>query len=161
MKTTVSLMNPRVQTAVRDSECTACKLGDSASGLQRCVTAEGSDKADILIVTKTPLGKRSRAELYEYLTKANIDHSKVAITAVTKCSVWDLSPGKADIKTCKTLYLDKEIEMIKPKIILALGNEALTATVGRSGIMKYRGKSFPPPIGFNCCSDDQPIHGCT
>jgi DNA polymerase-1 len=140
-------MNPRVQTAVRDSECTACKLGDSASGLQRCVTAEGSDTADILIVTKTPLGKRSRTELYEYLDKAGIDHAKVAITAVTKCSVWDLTPGKADIKTCKTLYLDKEIEMIKPKIILALGNEALQATVGRSGIMKYRGKTFPHPSG--------------
>jgi len=147
MKTTVSLMNPRVQTAVRDSDCNSCKLGASASGLQKCITAEGSDTADILIVTKTPLGKKSRTELYEYLTKADIDHDRVAITAVNKCSVWDVSAGKADIKMCTSLYLNKEIDLIKPKIILALGNEALQATVGRSGIMKYRGQSFDHASG--------------
>lgn len=147
MKTTVSLMNPSVQAAVRDSNCFSCKLGASASGLQKCITAEGSETADILIVTKTPLGKKSRAELYEYLTKAGIEHERVAVTAVNKCSVWDVSAGKVDQKTCTSLYLNKEIDLIKPKIILALGNESLQATAGRSGIMKYRGKTFDHASG--------------
>lgn len=147
MKTTVSLMNPTIQTAVRDSDCFSCKLGAEVSGLQKCITAEGSEHAEILIVTNTPLGKKSRVELHEYLDKANIDLSRVAITSVTKCMVWNVKAGKADIKTCKTMYLDKEIDLIKPKYILALGNEALQATAGRSGIMKYRGKSFDHPSG--------------
>lgn len=135
-------MNPVVRDKVRDSNCTACKLSTQATGADVCITAEGPEKADLLIVTKLPLGPKSRAELHDYLREADIDPKKVAITAVNKCKVWDLTAGKVDQKTCAGLYLSDEIRIIEPKWILALGNEALTATTGKAQITKYRGQIF-------------------
>jgi uracil-DNA glycosylase family 4 len=136
-------MNTRIQTEVRaDGGCNACKLGDQATGLDNCVTAQGNDKADLLVVTAKPLGRKQREELDNFLKLGGIDLESVAYTAVNKCSVWDAKPGKADIRTCVDLYLNQEIALIKPKVILALGNEPLTATAGRSGIMKYRGQTL-------------------
>lgn len=141
------MMNPVVQSAVRDSNCFSCKLGNEVDGLSKCVTAEGSATADLMIVTRTPLGKNQRLELLDYLREADIDLENVAITSVNKCSTWDVTAGKADQKTCKTLFLEKEIALIKPKWILSLGNEALQATAGKSGIMKYRGLTFTHASG--------------
>lgn len=135
-------MNPVVRDKVRDSNCTACKLSSQATGVDVCITAEGSEKADLLIVTKLPLGPKSRAELHDYLREADIDPKNVAITAVNKCKVWDVTAGKVDQKTCTSLYLADEIAVIKPKWVLALGNEALTATTGKAQITKYRGQIF-------------------
>ena len=139
-------MNSRVQEAVRDPYCGSCKLAQQATGLDRCVTAEGPDNPHLLIVGKLPLGSRQREELRLYLEEAGIDVTRVAYTAVNKCRVWDLVAGKKEQKACSP-YLTQEIELLAPKWILALGNEALSATVGRSGIMKYRGQTFDHPSG--------------
>ena len=147
MKTTVSLMNPKVQAAVRDSECYSCKLGTEASGLSKCITAEGPEDADLLVVTRLPLGKQQRTELIDFLTDAGVDITRTAFTAVNKCRAWGTEASKSDQKTCTSIYLDKEIEFIKPRWILALGNEPLLATAGRSGITKYRGKTFDHKSG--------------
>jgi DNA polymerase-1 len=136
----VSLMNPVVRDAVRPPEgCTDCSL--SADGMSNCITAEGNENADLLVLTRLPLGPRNRAELHDYLSNAGIDPSEVAITSVTKCSGHD-SQTKESIKACRR-HLEAEIDTIKPKWILALGSEALLTTTGRSGIMKYRGQVFP------------------
>lgn len=138
----VSLMNPVVRDKVRDPNCTACKLSTQAKGSDVCITAEGPEQADLMIVTKLPLGPKSRKELHDYLAEANIDPDSVAITSVNKCKVWDVTAGKVDQKTCAGLYLADEIRLIQPKWILALGNEALTATAGKAQITKYRGQIF-------------------
>lgn len=151
-----SLMNPMIQGKVRDSNCMACKLGNEAVGLDKCITAEGSATADLLIVTRTPLGKGQRTELLNYLKEADIDLDNVALTSVNKCSTWDVTAGKVDQKTCKALYLDKEIKIIKPKWILSLGNEALQATAGKSGIMKYRGQIFTHATGASVVATISP-----
>lgn len=143
MKVPVRIMNPRIQSEVRAvAGCFECKLGHQATGVDNCVTAQGNDKADLLIVSAKPLGRKQRDELDNFLKLGGIDLESVAYTSVNKCSVWDVKPGKADIRTCASLYLEPEIKIIEPKIILALGNEALTAVTGRSGIMKYRGQTL-------------------
>ena len=138
----VSLMNPVVRDKVRDPHCTACKLSSQSTGADVCITAEGPAPADLLIVTKLPLGPKSRNELHDYLAEVGFDPETVAITSVNKCKVWDVTAGKVDQKTCAGLYLSKEIEQIKPKYVLALGNEALQATAGKAQITKYRGIIF-------------------
>jgi DNA polymerase-1 len=75
-----------------------------------------------------------------------IKPTQVFFTQAIKCRTFDQNPSNPDIKTCKT-YLDQEIDRVRPKFILALGNEALLATAGRSGITKYRGKVFDHPSG--------------
>jgi DNA polymerase-1 len=133
-------MNPVVRDKVRDPEgCVDCGL--SAQGTDNCITAEGNENADLLVLTRLPLGPRNRAELFEYLAGAGIDPQAVAITSVTKCSTWGTEASKADMKACRR-HLLAEIDVIKPKWVLALGGEALFTAAGRSGIMKYRGQVF-------------------
>lgn len=139
-------MNLMVQREVRDSSCEGCKLAQQATGLDRCVTAEGPDRPHLLIVGKLPLSTRQREELNNYLREVDIDPDTTAYTAVNKCRTWDIVAGKKEQKACSP-YLDREIELMKPEWILALGNEALSATVGRSGIMKYRGREFDHTSG--------------
>ncbi|MEI7943070.1 MAG: uracil-DNA glycosylase [Candidatus Riflemargulisbacteria bacterium] len=48
-------------------------------------------------------------------------------------------PFESEITSCR-YFLDKEIELIKPKIIIALGGIALKQLTGLNGVMKHHGK---------------------
>lgn len=143
----MSVGNPRIELLVRDPQCTRCKMHAEAEGDDRCRTAEGNHDAEILVVSKTPLGERSRKELFTYLERAGFEPDKIAFTGAIKCAVWQLVANKTDLKTCKP-FLEAEIDAIKPKYILALGNEALSSTCGRSGIMKHRGIMYERADGI-------------
>lgn len=97
------------------------------------------------------VGKMSNSRDYQMdleleLQEVGIDTSRVFFTQAIKCRTFDQNASNLDIKTCKS-YLEKEIEHVRPKYILALGNEALLATVGKSGITKYRGRVWAHPSG--------------
>lgn len=151
----MSVGNPRIELAVRDPQCMSCKMHSQAEGADRCRTAEGNHEADVLIVSKTPFGNRSRKEMFTYLERAGFDPEELAYTGAIKCLVWDLTANKTDLKTCKS-YLDKEIAFIKPKWILALGNEAMSSTAGKSGIMKHRGIIYTRKDGVKVMSTISP-----
>lgn len=137
----MSVGNPRIELAVRNPQCTACRMAREADGKDVCRTAEGDHTADVLIVSKNPLSNRGRKEINTYLERAGFDISRLAFTGASKCLTWQLNPNKTDLKACKQ-YLDAEIAFIKPKWVLALGNEALSSACGKSGIMKHRGKIY-------------------
>jgi DNA polymerase-1 len=126
-----------------------------ADGADRCVTASGNSKADILVVSKSPLGERGKKEIVTYLQRAGFDLNQFAFTGAIKCLVWDLIPGRNDLKACKD-YLDAEIEFIRPKWILALGNEALSSTAGKSGIMKHRAAVYTRKDGVKVMATVSP-----
>jgi uracil-DNA glycosylase family 4 len=138
----MSVGNTRIELAVRNANCVKCKLAQEADGNNRCRTAEGSHTADVLIVSKNPLGGRARKELTTYLERAGFDMSKIAFTGATKCVTWQAEAGKTEMKECRS-YLMDEIKFIKPQWVLCLGNEALYTVTGRSGITKWRGHVFP------------------
>jgi DNA polymerase-1 len=75
------------------------------------------------------------------LEESGIDPAQVMFMSAMKCRVWDMDPNKTDQKACKP-YLHAELDFVKPEYVLMMGNEALFAVAGRSGIMKYRGKVF-------------------
>jgi uracil-DNA glycosylase family 4 len=134
-------VNPTIQLAVRDAQCTSCKLGYETTEKDTCLTATGPSRARIMVVTKSPMSGRQRSEMATYLTRAGIDPETVSFTSAVKCRAWDIEPGKTDLKACKP-YLSQEIDLVGPRFILALGNEAMYSLVGKSGIMKYRGQVF-------------------
>jgi uracil-DNA glycosylase family 4 len=134
-------VNPTIQLAVRDAQCTSCKLGYETTEKDTCLTATGPSRARIMVVTKSPMSGRQRSEMATYLTRAGIDPETVSFTSAVKCRAWDIEPGKTDLKACKP-YLSQEIDLVGPQFILALGNEAMYSLVGKSGIMKYRGQVF-------------------
>lgn len=134
-------MNPEIQLAVRDSQCTMCKMGYETTEKDTCLTATGPTRARMMVVTKSPMSGRQRSEMATYLQRAGIDPETVSFTSAIKCRAWDLEPGKTDLKACKP-YLSREVELVGPQFILALGNEAMYSLIGKSGIMKYRGQIF-------------------
>jgi DNA polymerase-1 len=99
-----------------------------------------------MVVSKMANSKDWQTDLELELSEMGIDVTKVFFTQAIKCRTFDQDASNLDVKTCKQ-YLDREIERIKPKFILAFGNEALLATTGRSGITKYRGRVWDHPSG--------------
>src|SRR2546426_7612669 len=50
-------------------------------------------------------------------------------------------PTVAEVKGCRP-YLQEELSQVRPRVILALGNSALRAVCGKSGITNYRGREL-------------------
>lgn len=129
--------------SLRDETCTSCKLGQAATSPTQVCIMQTKPDADLMVVTKTPFSVKQQESFLRQLDTLGIDRKGVMFSAVTRCKVWDLEAGKVDQRTCAEMYLKPEIERVKPKLIIALGNEALLATTGRTGIMKYRGQTLP------------------
>lgn len=117
--------------------CTDCKLHRNANDI--CVPGFGPKDAEIMVVGKMPNSSRNQASLESQLEEVGLDPKRVYYTAALKCTNYDDTASNADVKACR-MYLDQEIDEVMPTHILALGNEGLLSTTGRSGITKYRGK---------------------
>jgi DNA polymerase len=78
--------------------------------------------------------------LTQALENAGISRESVYITNVVKCRPPNNRvPTISERNTCNE-YIQKEISIIKPKIICILGNTAFNSILGGSEITKYRGK---------------------
>lgn len=140
-------MNKRLQLAVRNAVCTNCRMSSQAEGDEVCVTGQGPNDARVVIVTKFPVGNKSKQDICNYLVDAGWnDIDSIMWCSAIKCRVWDMDPSKSDMKACRP-YLDAELSFLQPEHVLCIGGEALFAATGRAGIMKYRGKLFTHPSG--------------
>lgn len=125
-------------------DCTLCKLHQGAVAV--CSWGEpyawlSKKKPSIMVVSRAPNSENFQATLEEFLKKVDLNLNDVYFTQALKCLNFDRNASNTDVKTCKS-YLQEEIADVKPKFILTFGNEALLATLGKSGIMKYRGRVF-------------------
>lgn len=140
-------MNPAIALQVRNAVCSKCTMSQNVEGNDVCRTAEGNlGQATVLVVGKFPLGPKARKELLTYMERAGFTADDYMYTGAVKCQSWDTQPRKTHIKECKS-YLDKEIEVIGPSHIITLGNEALTATLGKTKITEHRGRQYTHPLG--------------
>ena len=119
-----------IHTQVRT--CTRCPLH---VGRTKAVPGDGAADAQIMFIGEAPgfhedqqglpfVGAAGRL-LNELLEKAGIDRQQVFITNVVKCR----PPGNRDpeldeVETCKP-YLDQQIEVINPKVIVTLGRHSM------------------------------------
>lgn len=131
---------------IRNPGCTLCKLHQTGDPI--CQLGLGNKRAKIMVVSKMSNSRDWQGELEQDLSEVGIDTSNVYFTQAIKCRTFDQNPSNADVKKCRT-YLDQEIEAVQPEWILALGNEALLATTGKSGITKYRGRIYGGHNGIN------------
>jgi len=84
--------------------------------------------------------------LDELLELAGLKREEVYITNIIKCYLPDNKATEEEIKAC-TLYLDRQIKIIKPKIILTLGNVSTSYILKKFGLKpesmwKIHGKVF-------------------
>jgi len=80
--------------------------------------------------------------LNKVLAKVGLGRDSLYITNVVKCHPPGNKLGKTAIKACLPRFIE-EMKGVNPKFILAVGNTALTALTGHSGITKYRGQVLP------------------
>jgi len=133
----------------RVSDCTACKL---RAGCTQTVFGVGDEKADWLFVGEGPgadedaLGEpfvgQAGKLLDNMLLAIKLKRGEnVYIANIVKCRPpANRNPEADEIATCLP-YLRRQIELIKPKVIVALGKVASNALLGRDATLaSLRGK---------------------
>ncbi|HUT06736.1 MAG TPA: uracil-DNA glycosylase [Nitrosopumilaceae archaeon] len=128
-------------------ECTKCDLCKTRT---HAVPGKGNFHSDVMIVGEAP-GKNEDLQgepfvgiagkkLSLVLENAGISREDVYITNTVKCRPpKNRVPSVLEKETCQE-YIQKEIEIIKPKIICVLGNTAFGSILGGTEITKFRGK---------------------
>ncbi len=130
--------------------CTLCTLSEKRT---QAVPGEGSLDADIMFIGEGPgfyedrdgrpfVGPAGQL-LEQLLASIGLDRQEVYITNMLKCrppNNRDPLPG--EVKACKP-YLDEQIEMIAPKIIVALGRHSFGKFFPDESISKARGTPRP------------------
>lgn len=128
-----------------------CKKCDLHKTRTNAVFGKGPIDAKIMLIGEAPgrdedlkgipfVGKAGK-ELDSMLSSAGIKIDEVFITNVVKCRPpGNRNPESYEMMKCNP-YLVRQVEVIRPKVIILLGNIALSLVTGSaSGITKMRGK---------------------
>ena len=129
------------------TECTKCELSKTRTN---AVPGKGNFQSDVIFVGEAPGRNEDKngepfvgiagQRLNIALDNAGVLRESIYITNVVKCRPPNNRvPTISERNTCQD-YLQKEISIIKPKIICILGNTAFNSILGGSEITKYRGK---------------------
>ncbi len=128
-------------------QCTKCDLCKTRTN---SVPGKGNFDSDVIFVGEAPgRNEDSQGEpfvgvagkkLSLALENVGISRDEVYITNTVKCRPpKNRVPSTIERETCQE-YLQKEIEIIQPKIICVLGNTAFGSILGGTEITKFRGK---------------------
>jgi uracil-DNA glycosylase len=136
--------------------CQACDLYKRAT---QTVFGEGPRRAEIMLVGEQPgdaedlaghpfVGPAGRV-LDRALEEAGIDRRTVYLTNVVKHFKWEprgkrrihAKPNAAEISACRP-WLDTEIALVKPRVLVCLGATAAQALLGRAfKVSRQRGET--------------------
>jgi DNA polymerase len=153
---------PLEQVRLAAAECRACELWKRGT---QTVFGEGAQHAEIMLVGEQPGDKEDLAGrpfvgpagriLDQALDDVGIDRSKVYVTNAVKHFKWEprgkrrlhKRPDAAEIAACRP-WLDQEIELVRPRVVVCLGATAAQSLLGRTfKVTKQRGEFFPQPDG--------------
>ena len=131
-------------------DCKKCSLWTSRTNI---VLGAGNEDADLVIIGEAPgydedvagepfVGRAGKL-LTKMLGAVEISREEVYITNVVKCRPpQNRDPKEEEINSCSP-YLSEQLKVIKPKLILTLGNFATrTLLKTTQGITHLRGKIF-------------------
>ncbi len=142
--------------------CQACDLWRLGT---QTVFGEGSQSADVMLVGEQPGDREDLAGrpfvgpagkvLDQALEEAGIDRTNVYVTNAVKHFKWEARgkrrlhkrPDAAEVSACRP-WLDREIDLVRPKVVVCLGATAAQALLGRTfRVTKQRGELFPQLAG--------------
>ena len=148
------------------------KLRDAAEGCKGCwlwtlgsqtVFGEGPRQAEVMFVGEQPGDQEDKAGrpfvgpagklLDRALDEAGIDRKTVYVTNAVKHFKWERAergnrrihkkPNDAEIRACRP-WLDSEIALVRPRVIITLGATASQALLGKQfRVTKDRGQPIP------------------
>jgi len=138
--------------AAEAAECTRCPL---SAGRTQVVFGVGDPTADLMVVGEAPgrdedlqgepfVGRSGRLLDRLVLEELGIGRSALYIANVVKCRPPDNRDPKPDeIAACRP-YLDEQLRLIDPRVVVTLGNFATKLLLETDlGITKVRGRSYP------------------
>jgi DNA polymerase len=139
-------------------------LADEASGCSRCRLSEtrnqvvfgvGDPAADLLFVGEGPGAEEDKrgepfvgrsGQLLDQLVaeEMGLERSGFYIANVVKCRPpGNRDPKPDEIEACSS-YLEGQVDLIDPKVVVTVGRFAAQTLLGTSdGINKLRGRSYP------------------
>ena len=142
-------------------DCRGCDLWSRAT---QTVFGEGPRTAKVLFVGEQPGDKEDLAGhpfvgpagrlLDEALIEAGIDRKRVYVTNAVKHFKWRASgkrrlhvrPNSTEVAACR-IWLELEIRLIKPAVVVALGATAAQALLGPAfRVTRERGKVVSSPL---------------
>jgi DNA polymerase len=142
-------------------ECEACDLYKIGT---QTVFGEGSPKAALMLVGEQPGDSEDLAGhpfvgpagklLDRALQEAGIDRAQVYVTNVVKHFKWEprgkrrihKKPNAGEIRACRP-WLDAEIALVKPRVLVCLGATAAQALLGRAfKVSTQRGTFVESPL---------------
>jgi len=155
--------DPRSLRSVADAakDCRGCDLWSRAT---QTVFGEGPQTASVVFVGEQPgdtedlaghpfVGPAGRI-LDDALVEAGIDRKRVFVTNAVKHFKWRAAgkrrlherPNSAEVAACR-LWLELELRLVAPEIVVALGATAAQALLGRAfRVTKDRGKVVSSPL---------------
>lgn len=153
------------EVAAEVSTCAKCNLW---KGRTKAVPGEGNPHAKILFIGEGPgfhEDKQGRPFvgpagqfLDELLASINLKRSDVFITNVVKCRPPNnRDPLPEEIAACND-YLDRQIEAIKPQVIVTLGRFSMTKFFGNEKISSIHGRARKKD-GYICIAMYHPAAG--
>ncbi len=134
--------------------CTRCPL---SSGRTQVVFGEGDPAAGLMVVGEGPgreedlqgrpfVGRSGQLLDKLLLEEAGLQRHEVYIANVVKCRPPNnRDPLPDEIASCRP-YLDQQVALINPAVVLTLGNFASRTLLATSeGITRLRGRTYPYP----------------
>jgi DNA polymerase len=141
--------------------CQACDLWKIGT---QTVFGEGPSDAALMLVGEQPGDQEDRTGhpfvgpagriLDRALSEAGIDRTLVYVTNVVKHFKWEprgkrrihKKPNAAEIGACRP-WLETEIALVKPRVIVCLGSTAAQALLGKSfRVTAHRGERVESPL---------------
>src|SRR5256884_6073980 len=157
--------SPRSVEQLREAaaSCRACDLWENAT---QTVFGEGAEHARMMLVGEQPgdqedLRGKPCVEpagrlLEKALDEAEIDRRRVYVTNAVKHFRWTRrgkrrlheKPNAGQVRACRP-WLEAEIEVVKPRLIVLLGATAAQAVMGPAfRVSKQHGEVLPSPLGI-------------
>ena len=132
-----------------DEEIARCHLCEIARNRTNAVPGEGAEDADIVFIGEGPgwhedqqgrpfVGPAGKY-LDELLALADLDRRQVYIANVIKCRTpGNRDPFPVEIENCRK-WLDRQIEVIRPRVIVTLGRYSMARFFPGKSISKVHG----------------------
>src|SRR5262245_44916767 len=173
-ETAAPLVPPRPTLPALHQAAAGCRACDLWRRGTQTVFGEGAAPADVVLVGEQPgdqedlqgrpfVGPAGKL-LDRALEAAGVDRAKVYVTNVVKHFKWEprgkrrihAKPNAAEIVACRP-WLESEIAVVKPKVIVCLGATAAQALLGKSfKVTQRRGEFVSTALGAEAMATVHP-----
>ncbi len=136
-------------------ECSSCIACPLAEGRTQVVFSGGAPDSDLMFVGEAPgrdediqgepfVGRSGRLLDKLLGEELGIDRRDYYICNVVKCRPpGNRDPLPGEVAACRH-WLDSQIALVAPKVVVTLGNFAARALLGRTeGVTRLRGRTYP------------------